>query len=287
MTLLINVATNFGDQGYQRSALNWLTDRMNDQKLHGSLGWEFARAYRDNEDGSTINLVNVMRYYENIPHQYKALNMLESRLDRGILKAFEDQYYADISLPLSVNLDLPWFPQTDSSVSGQSDRMCFSSSVSMCASYQSSVFRSRFTGYNADDQYLKFLHNGYGDTTNPQAHVAALRSLGLNAIFRQDLNLIEAISLLQQNIPIAIGFLHRGSHDAPSGGGHYAALKGFQQNQNMFYLNDPYGSLHDSYKGSVNNGKNVQYSRAILNNRWTVDNLGIDSKCGWGLYILP
>lgn len=285
---LLDVANHYGDLSHQNDALQWLTVQMNDSKLYPKLGWEFARQYRNNQDGSTINLVNVMRYYEELDYQANALIFLQDNLKLDTLKEFADLWRKkpSIIIPTQINLDLPWYPQTDSTTS-HANRMCFSSSVSMCASYQSKAFRNKFTGTNADDQYLNYLHSNFGDTTDPNAQVRCLKSLGLNATFRTDLSLAEAINLLKNGIPLTIGFLHRGSEYSPSGGGHYAALKGFNSDQNMFYLNDPFGSLHDGYRGSVENGFNVSYSRATLNNRWTVETPGKDSKCGWGLYILP
>lgn len=284
MTLL-QVINDYGNFSHQNTALIWLQDQLYNKNLHGDLGWRFARAYRNNADGSTINLVNVFTFFEELVHQVTAIELLDKELQRTIIDQFLVQYSTAPTLPDRVRLSIPWFPQTDSAT-GHENRMCFASSVSMIA-HSHKTFSDRFRGANADDEYLHFLHDGFGDTTNPDAHVRALQALGLNPVFRTDLNLAQAIELLQQGIALAIGFLHRGSHAAPKGGGHYAAMFGFQQNRNMFYLNDPFGSLHDGYSGNVENGRGVQYSRAILNNRWTADTPGVDSKCGWGLYILP
>jgi hypothetical protein len=283
---LVNVAINYGGFQHQRDALSWLQTQVNDRDKHGSLGWIFARMYRDNEDGSMIDLVNVMEYYAGLEHQTNALKFLEENTLIDVLDQFAKQWRSAPTLPDAINLDIPWDPQTDSRYVSQANRMCFSSSVFMCAAYVSRAFANRF---KRDDDYLSFLHARFGDTTDPNAHLRALTSLGLTPKFRTDLSLAACIKLLQSGTPVAIGFLHRGSHDAPSGGGHYAALRGFTKDRNTFFLNDPFGSLLDNppYSGNVINGRNVQYPRWILNNRFTPEVKGQDVSTGWGLYVTP
>jgi hypothetical protein len=46
----------------------------------------------------------------------------------------------------------------------------------------------------------------------------------------------------------------------------------------FYIVNDPYGSLNDSYTGAVSNGRGASYSVEVLRARWLPDG----PKSGWG-----
>ena len=75
----------------------------------------------------------------------------------------------DIPISLSNPLDVPYEYQLDNE-SGTGYRECFSSSCAMVARYYGKV--------KSDDDY-NLVRALYGDSTDPQAHVRALRSLNL------------------------------------------------------------------------------------------------------------
>jgi len=273
---LIDVMNHYAQLPHQDTALTFLQKETEDQDKHDDLAWQFARAFRDNDDGSTINFVNVARNYANLPHQNVALTYLQDNLQKQSLAEFATQWRSTPPPTIgAIRLGVTWLPQ-------HTPRTCFSASVFMMAHFSSQTFRNRFP--NAND-YTPYWRSLTLDTTNPNAHLTALRSLGLNPVYSQDMNLQQVIQHLESGLPVAFGFLHRGSHNAPTGGGHWAVFSGVQANRNMFIVDDPWGSIHDNYTGAQSNGRGVEMSRSILNNRWTVDTPNQDSRDGWALYL--
>ena len=77
--------------------------------------------------------------------------------------------------------------------------------------------------------------------------------------------------------PVVVGILHRGPESAPSGSGHMVVCIG-KTEKGDYVFRDPYGSILDNYTGPVTNGRQVVYSRKMLEKRWTVKN----DNDGWG-----
>jgi hypothetical protein len=170
----------------------------------------------------------------------------------------------------SVKLTVPWFSQNDNS-SGTGYRECFSSSAAILSAYWGKV---------AGDDAYNLIRSRYGDTTDPQAQLRALRSLGLVADFRTD----GTPELLRQELnagrPVAVGWLHKGLATAPSGGGHWSVVVGYRSSPNAWLVNDPNGEA-DLVNGGYTknfNGSCLQYSTFNWNPRWMVRGTG-----GWML----
>jgi hypothetical protein len=100
--------------------------------------------------------------------------------------------------------------------------MCFSSTCAMAAAHLKPGCLAG--GSQPDDRYLALVER-FGDTTNAQAQVRALERLGIQATFRID-GCIEQL-IAQLGIPITAGWLHRGHVSAPSGGGHWSLVVGW------------------------------------------------------------
>jgi hypothetical protein len=118
----------------------------------------------------------------------------------------------------------------------------------------------------------------YGDSTSSEAQLAALRSLGLQAQFGTD----GSFDLLRREIdagrPVAVGWLHHGPASAPSGGGHWTVVIGYDATGVI--MNDPNGSC-DLVNGgypSNHNGAHQHYSFRNWGPRWLVGGSG-----GWYL----
>lgn len=75
-----------------------------------------------------------------------------------------------------------YYVQTDSQLPGQALRMCFSSTCAMAVKY---LQPKALLGPNADDAYLRTVQR-YGDTTSPEAQIAACADFGVVASFRTD-----------------------------------------------------------------------------------------------------
>jgi hypothetical protein len=176
-------------------------------------------------------------------------------------------------LVTSKTLSVPYFYQLDNQ-SGTGYRECFSSSCAMIAAYYGKV--------KSDDEYNK-IRAKYGDTTDKDAQLAALRSLGLKATFVTNGNAALLENEIRNGRPVAVGWLHQGNVNYPSGGGHWTCCVGFAPD--YFVHNDPNGEANMVNGGYVNNsaarGKDVKYSRKNWLRRWECDG----SKTGWAIIV--
>jgi GH24 family phage-related lysozyme (muramidase) len=152
---------------------------------------------------------------------------------------------------------------------GQGWRECFSASSAMLAMYW---------GKEPNENVYDKLRARYGDSTNSDAQLGALRSLGLTANFETD----GTVAMLKQEIdagrPVAVGWLCDGPVSAPSGGGHWIVIIGYDDTG--FLVNDPYGNC-DLVNGgylSHDDGAGLHYSYQNWVPRWRVDGTG-----GWML----
>lgn len=174
------------------------------------------------------------------------------------------------TIPVSrVALNVPYEFQLDNGPTGY--RECFSSSCAMIARYYGKI--------SGDKDYNK-IRAKYGDTTDPQAQIKALQSLGLKAVYTQagDAAMLEAE--LRAGRPVAVGWLHHGPASAPTGGGHWTVVTGFTTD--TFLHNDPNGEADMVKGGYINHvgGKSVVYSRKNWMPRWRVNGTG-----GWAIKV--
>ena len=174
----------------------------------------------------------------------------------------------------SVLLKVPYEYQLDNA-SGTGYRECFSSSCAMIARYHGKV--------KSDDAY-NAVRAKFGDTTDSQAQLAALRSLGLQARFVTNAapGLIET-ELRDGKRPVAVGWLHQGPYNAPTGGGHWSVLIGLDPG--YWILNDPNGEADLINGGYVSNkgGAGVKYSRERFERRWCANG----AATGWAILVKP
>jgi hypothetical protein len=96
----------------------------------------------------------------------------------------------------------------------------------------------------------------------------------MDAEFHTDGRQADLERLLDNNTPVPIGILHKGPIDAPTGGGHYICLIGY--NATHFMVHDPFGELdliNGGYpKAGPTDGKNQLYSKKNLMKRWLIAN---------------
>jgi lysozyme len=184
-------------------------------------------------------------------------------------------------------LKVKYFSQRDSATV-HAHRMCFSSSCAMMADYLNPSAIQ--VAEQEDDYYMKNFVFKYGDTTNPNAQIAALRDLGIKAEFRQNLNQQDVINQIDRGIPVPVGFLHHGPVSSPRGGGHWICIVGYNKDTGHWITHDPYGELdvvNGGYWGSTN-GANQKYTFRNFNRRWMVEPIGsgayrfAEGK-GWGI----
>ena len=172
----------------------------------------------------------------------------------------------------AVALALPFFDQTNDGPDGW--RHCQSSSIAMNLAFL------RVPGIKDDLDYLKVVQR-HGDTTQQAAHAGALMELKAPGWFVTSCTVERAKAELDKGFGLAVGILHHGPVSAPSGGGHYIAIRGYDANG--WLVHDPYGEL-DLVRGGwarqgQGAGRNQHYSFANTNPRWLLE--GPSSGWAW------
>jgi hypothetical protein len=160
--------------------------------------------------------------------------------------------------------------------------MCFSSTCAMAAAY---LKPGCLAGAGQlDDRYLGQLQR-HGDTTDAAAQIQTLRSLGIQAELRTDGRIEQLIAQLRLGIPVPVGWLHKGPVAAPSGGGHWSLVVGWDPTRRAVLMHDPNGEA-DLVGGSyvttaIGSGRNRWYSEQNWGRRWMVEGVGT----GWWLEL--
>ena len=220
---------------------------------------------------SQSRFLDTYQYFDpKVDHHVEAVKQLYTRIPQDAL----DKYFKTYSpAPIHNPLKVAYESQNDNA-SGTGYRECFSSSCAMLARYYGKV--------NNDNEYNN-IRARYGDTTSSEAQLRALRSLGLRADFHTN----GKLSLIQHEIdslrPVAVGWLHHGPSYAPSGGGHWSVIIGYDDNATIH--NDPNGEADLANGGylSNRNGASQRYSHKNWLPRWEVEGLGT----GWFLTCGP
>jgi len=220
---------------------------------------------------------NFFKYYADLPHQQDAIGILFDDLPLSLKDEehpWVKRYRTTPEKSVADNpLSVPYFSQRDN-LSGTGYRECFSSSCAMVANYWLPEV------ITTDDQYND-IRSQYGDSTDAQAQVRALRSLGLNADFISNGTIAGLKQQIDEGYPTPVGWLHHGRPDNPTGNGHYAVVIGYDDDG--FILNDPYGECN-LFIGEYNiskDGSNVHYSYGLWVKRWIVEGDG----SGWMVKI--
>ena len=220
---------------------------------------------------------NFFKYYKGESHQEHAVEILYDELKRRSkdenalwIETYRTPYapVEDAERPIVVNpLDVSYQSQNDN-ISGTGYRECFSSSCAMVAMYYGRV--------ENDDEYN--VHRAkYGDSTDAQAQVRALRALGLEANFITNATTDDLRHQIDIGRPTPCGWLHYGPPQACYGGGHYSVVIGY--NDAGWIVHDPNGEANLTAGGYTNNldGSNQHYSYINWNPRWIVEGEG----SGW------
>ena len=163
---------------------------------------------------------NFFKYYKDEEQQRHGVEDLYMHVDADLLtdsaewiKLYRGEGIGKSEVPELEDgrlLKVPYQSQLDNA-SGTGYRECFSSSCAMVAMYYGKVPN--------DDEY-NLVRAKYGDSTDAAAQVAALKELGLEARFITNGTTDDLRKQINSGRPVPVGWLHKGSVDAPSGGGH-------------------------------------------------------------------
>jgi len=98
----------------------------------------------------------------------------------------------------------------------------------------------------------------------------ALAKYGIKARFETGGNRSMVQRQIDAGKPVPAGFLHHGPLQAPSGGGHWLCIIGYDATG--YWVNDPWGEMNltaGTYGSTV--GSKLHYSFANWEPRWMVD----------------
>jgi hypothetical protein len=145
---------------------------------------------------------------------------------------------------------------------GQGWRDCFSATCAMIAGSRKKCI---------DENAYNHIRQKHGDSTDPNAQVAALAELGLKANYSTTGNRAKLEELLDLGVPVGCGILHHGQASSPTGGGHWMLIVGYDDN-GVIAL-DPYGELdvvNGTWAQQGSGGDHVHYSWKNWLPRWEV-----------------
>jgi GH24 family phage-related lysozyme (muramidase) len=259
-----------------KSIPNWKTLSAQRQNALISFAYNVGWHFYGSEGFETISKALHAANYDAVPAALMLYVNAGTPAEPGLRRRREKEakLWGIPAKATSVLLPVPYEYQNDNA-SGTGYRECFSSSCAMIAKYYGKV--------KSDNEY-NAIRAKYGDTTDAQAQVLALRALGLtNSRFVTNCapGLLEAE--LRAGRPVAVGWLHHGPYNAPTGGGHWSVIIGF--NPDYWICNDPNGEADLINGGYVNHtkGAGAKYSRQRFNRRWEVDG----ASTGWALLVKP
>jgi GH24 family phage-related lysozyme (muramidase) len=203
-----------------KSIPNWKTLSAQRQNALISFAYNVGWHFYGSEGFETISKALHAANYDAVPAALMLYVNAGTPAEPGLRRRREKEakLWGIPAKATSVLLPVPYEYQNDNA-SGTGYRECFSSSCAMIARYHGKV--------KSDDEY-NAIRAKYGDTTLAEAQLAALRSLGLQARYVSNCapGLLEAE--LRQGRPVAVGWLHKGPAQSPSGGGHWSVIIGFR-----------------------------------------------------------
>lgn len=226
---------------------------------------QYKGVNRANSRNECANLLKVEKYATDPSYPTKLIQIMDRQLQTPGTEPNTVVTEKILAVPYEYQLD---------NKSGTGYRECFSSSCAMIAKYYGRV--------KNDDEY-NVIRARYGDTTSKDAQLAALRSLGLNAKFITNGNSALLENEIRNNRPVAVGWLHQGNVNKPTGGGHWTCCIGFTPTH--FVHNDPNGEANMVNGGYVSNsasrGAGIRYTKTNWLKRWECDG----PNTGWAILV--
>jgi uncharacterized protein YvpB len=148
-------------------------------------------------------------------------------------------------------------------------RTCFSSSCAMLLKFL------KPDSIKNDDEYLHTVFS-YGDSTDSNAQLSALKYYDLPAKFVTNGSRALVKKQIDAGKPVPAGFLHHGTVKNPQGGGHWLCIIGYDVKG--YWVNDPWGDcnlVNGTYPST--DGSLLHYSYKNFEPRWLVES----PNSGW------
>ena len=230
-----------------------------------------------------LSLLPFFQFFRGTPYQLAAIKELEESVPKELLEEGADWFGTWRESGRDVEIYMPYFKQLDNKT-GTGHRECFSSAAAMVAATHRKI--------KTDDEYIA-VRSKYGDTTSVEAHLKALRELGLQAEFRKDGDADMVELEVENGRPVLVGWLHHGNMlrgEPPMcnglGCGHWSVISGYAGKNSSdpeWIMQDPRG-LPDMERGGWSNphlGRNARVRQAAFYQRWQVNGPGT----GWVILV--
>ena len=213
------------------------------------------------------------------PHQLAAIAELEKSIDQDLLN--DEAEWFEMWKTSGIHQEVygvPYYNQLDS-LTGYGYRECFDSAAAMVAAFHRTV--------QSQDAYRK-VRRKHGDTTEVHAQVSALRSLGLDAEFRQNVRVEDIEIEIDAGRPIMVGWLHRGDFTKGNpavcnseGCGHWSVIIGYDKDD--FIAMDPMGKPNMEHGGhdTTKSGELIRMSRHAFYQRFLIEG----EASGWAIFV--
>lgn len=208
------------------------------------------------------NLINVCKYWKDLEHQNKALNFLQTKISQEDWQEFLKLWRNSNSTSTNkdIILPVPYFSQRVNRPDYY--RICNSVVAYMAIRYFYPNTKLTL------DNYIRIV-NKYGDTTSNTVQTLAMNEVGLKSSFLTNFSFHDLNLELEQNRPVSLGILHRGSETSPTGGGHWIICIGVTADKKTYICHDPWGDINTGYSNT--NGNSVRISKSTLQARWQVN----------------
>ena len=230
-----------------------------------------------------LSLLPFFQFFRGTPHQLAAIKEFEESVPKSLLEEDSEWFQAWKESGYDQQIYMPYFRQLDNKTR-TGYRECFSSATAMVAAFYKKV--------RTDDEYIA-IRSKYGDTTSVNAHLKALKELGLNAEFRKDGDADMVELEVENGRPVLVGWLHEGNMlrgEPPAcsglGCGHWSVISGYagkNSNDPEWIIQDPRG-YPEMEKGGHSNphlGRNVRVRQAAFYQRWQHEGPGT----GWVILV--
>jgi len=174
-----------------------------------------------------------------------------------------------------IKLNVPYQSQRDNY--RDASRTCFSSSCAMLV-----MFLKPGAIKNDNDYVAEVFKRG--DSTDASVQLQTLKHFGIKADFKQNGSQSRLKEQLRKKIPAPCGILHHGPGHAPTGGGHWICVVGYQDDKaypggGYYWVHDPWGEIDNATGTYITTvGEYRKYSYLLMDQRWTA---GTADQDGW------
>ncbi len=228
----------------------------------------------------SLSLLPFFKWFRGTPHQMAAIKELEdSLLDRSLLNEEAEWFQTWKTTGRSEQVyGVPYYSQLDSPT-GYGYRECFDSAAAMIAAFHRVV--------DSQDEY-RHVRRKYGDTTEVHSQVSALRALGLEAEFSQNVRVEDIEIEIDAGRPLLVGWLHKGdfTQGKPAvcdseGCGHWSLIVGY--NKDEFVAMDPMGrpNMETGGHNIKRSGELIRMSRPAFYQRFLIEG----EASGWAIFV--